>query len=56
MPASQPQPMTDVAKPVIVTAACLAQRALSAVITKPVARMVNASANVSSTRTRLTVS
>ena len=32
MPASQPQPITDVAKPVIVIAACRAQRALSAVM------------------------
>ena len=47
--------MTDVPKPVMVTAACRAQRALSAVMISAVARMSNASANVSSTRKPLTV-
>ena len=56
MPASQPQPITEVAKPVIVTAACRAQCALSAVMITPVARMPKASANVSSMRMPLTVS
>ena len=44
VPASQPQPMTEVAKPVIVRAAIDAQRSLPAVITRRDARMVNASA------------
>ena len=56
MPASHPQPMTEVPKPVMVTAAWRAQRALSAVITTAVARMVKASAKVSSIRTPLTIS
>ena len=56
MAASQPQPITEVAKPVIVVAACAAQRAVGAVMTIAVARMSNASANVSSMATPLTVS
>jgi hypothetical protein len=56
MPASQPQPITEVAKPVIVSAACRAQRAESAVMTTAVARMPNASAKVSSIRMPLMVS
>ncbi len=54
--ASQPHPITEVAKPVIVAAACAAQRAVGAVITIAVARMSNASANVSSMTIPLTVS
>ena len=46
--ASQPHAITEVAKPVIVVAACAAQRSVGAVITIAVARMSNASANVSS--------
>ena len=55
-PASQPQPITEVAKPVIVAAACAAQRSLGAVMTTAVARMSKASANVSSMATPFTVS
>ncbi len=54
--ASQPHPMTEVANPVIVVAACVAQRVVGAVITIAVARMPKASANVSSMTTPLSVS
>ena len=53
--ASQPHPITEVAKPVIVSAACAAQRAVGAVMTIAVARISKASANVSSMTTPLTV-
>ena len=43
-PASQPQPMTEVAKPVMTRAAIAAQRSLPAVITRRETRMVKASA------------
>ncbi len=48
IPASAPQAMIEVAKPVIVTAACRAQRRVGAVITSAVARMSKASAKLSS--------
>jgi hypothetical protein len=51
MAASQPQAITDVANPVAVTAACRAQALRAAVMTSRVARMPNASANVSSIAT-----
>ncbi len=54
IPASQPQPITEVAKPVIDTAACRAHLRFGAVMIDAVARMPKASANVSSTRTPLT--
>ena len=54
--ASQPHAITEVAKPVIVVAACAAQRSVGAVITIAVARMSKASANVSSMAMPLTVS
>ena len=44
MPASAPQPMTEVAKPVMVVAACIAQRRLGAVIRIAVPRIGKASA------------
>ena len=53
MPASTPQPITEVAKPVIVVAACSAHLRLSAVTISAVARMPKASANVSSMVTPL---
>ena len=53
IPASQPQAITEVAKPVIAVAAVRAQRGSSAVISSRVARIGNASANVSSIRTPL---
>jgi hypothetical protein len=43
--------ITDVANPVIVVAACLAQRGETAVMITRAPRMPNASANVSSTGT-----
>ena len=49
IPASHLQPITDVAKPVSVRAACPAQAGVSAVITIRAPHIVNASANVSST-------
>ena len=52
--ASQPQPITEVAKPVIETAACRAHLRFGAVMTIAVARMPKASANVSSIATPLT--
>ena len=54
--ASQPHPITEVANPVIVRAACRAHRVLSAVMITAVARMPKASANVSSMRMPLWVS
>src|SRR5512134_191278 len=54
MPHSAPQPITDVPNPLIVTAACRAHLALSAVTITPVALMPNASAKVSSMRMPLT--
>ncbi len=45
-----PQPMTDVAKPVIVTAACLAQRRFGPVMMSAVPCMAKASAKLSSMR------
>ena len=54
--ASQPHAITEVAKPVIVVAACAAQRSVGAVMTIAVARMSKASANVSSMAIPLTVS
>src|SRR6266540_3596558 len=47
IPASHLQPITDVAKPVIVVPAWRAQRAFLPVMTTRAARIVNASANVS---------
>jgi hypothetical protein len=47
MPASTLQPMTEVAKPVMDWAAVRAQTAERAVINTRAARMLNASANVS---------
>ena len=55
MPASQPQAMTDVAKPVRLAAAVAAQFGSAAVITRRVAVMPNASANVSSISTPLMI-
>ena len=55
MPASQPQAITEVAKPVIASAAVRAQRGSSAVISSRVARIGNASANVSSIMTPLRI-
>src|SRR3954453_5279773 len=51
IPASHLQPMTEVAKPVILSAASRTQRGLRAVITTRATRMVNASAKVSSMAT-----
>ena len=53
MPASQPQAITEVAKPVMASAAVRAQRGSSAVISSRVARIGNASAKVSSIVTPL---
>ena len=51
IPASAPQPITEVANPVIVVAACSAQRRLGAVIRIAVPRIGKASAKLSSMRT-----
>ena len=51
MPASQPQAITEVAKPVAVVAAWRAHSGLAAVMTRRVARMPKASAKVSSMAT-----
>jgi hypothetical protein len=53
MPASQPQAMTEVAKPVALTAACRAQVGLCAVMSSRVAFIGKASAKVSSMTTPL---
>ena len=55
IPASQPHAITEVANPVMASAAIRAQRGSSAVITSRVARMGNASAKVSSIMTPLTI-
>ena len=51
IPASTLQPMTEVAKPVSLSAASRAQRGLRAVIRTRATRIVNASAKVSSMKT-----
>jgi len=48
MPASQPQPITEVAKPVSECAAFIAHAGVCAVMTRRVAFIGNASANVAS--------
>ena len=54
MPTSAPQPITEVPKPDMVTAAWCAQRGVSAVMITPVALIPNASAKVSSISMPLT--
>jgi hypothetical protein len=55
MPASQPHAITEVAKPVMLSAAMRAQRSFAAVMRSRVARMPKASAKVSSMRTPFTI-
>ena len=51
MPASQPQPMIEVAKPVMLVAAFMAQRRVGPVMVMAVAAIAKASAKVSSMAT-----